>query len=324
MAPLIFFVFSIGVLWYQWKDSWITALRLDGFPVEKTPRLNARADNALFDEDVPRCPNCGKRIDPALSVCPACGYALVPHPARVRCKHCGKRIPADAAVCPRCQADRSAELARAAQPRRAPKFARGVAFALAALCLLCVGWLVYRVVVTTVLPRGFAANTATPAPTQVVYVIHVVVTPIPSPTRAPSPTARAAPTLARRSATMPASGAYAAPRLSGPADKTVYTGADANILLEWQPVSTSGLGEDEWYAVSISYTTRERRVITQTRWSKETRWSVPRDWRDDAAPDAPTFQWQVVVVRVAGSDPLTAPTRTPISPASATRVFIWH
>jgi hypothetical protein len=123
----------------------------------------------------------------------------------------------------------------------------------------------------------------TQAPTQVIQVIYVVATspastatliptlaPTPTPRFSPSPTRKGArtPTAARATAT-PVPRMYPAPQLLGPANTTVYTGAAANIVLEWQPISSAGLGENEWYRISISYTGRDGKPIEQIRWSTD-------------------------------------------------------
>ena len=270
-------------------------------------------------------------------MCLACGYEILLHHERVRCKHCGNRIPADAAVCPRCKADRSAELARGARHSRIPAFVRVGAIIVGVLLLICVGWVIFRAITTNALVRVLGLYEPTRAPTRVIQVIYVVVTPVPptptfSPTPSATPTPRVSPTPTRRGARTPSPapavtlppGFYPAPQLLAPANTTVYNGADAVIILEWQSVAASGLRENEWYAISISYTARSGSPATQTRWSKETRWTVPKVWWNDAAPDARTFKWKVAVVRVEGVEPLASPSRTPISPDSVTRSFIWH
>jgi hypothetical protein len=269
-------------------------------------------------------------VNAADSVCAACGYELVVRRERIRCSHCGSRIPADAAVCPRCGVDPRA--------RRFPHAARVGAIAIAALLLMCCGWVAIRAVTTNTLGRALGLDQPTTVPTQVVQVIYVVATPIsPTPTLTPNPTAtptpRFSPTPTRRGARtatpVPTSaavapGAYAAPQLVSPLNATVYQGADSVITLQWQPVSPNGLRENEWYYITMAYTARDGTPGFRYGWSKETRWNVPSAAWNDAANDARTYKWYVAVMRIQGADPLMSPSKTPVSPNSATRTFIWH
>ncbi len=279
-----------------------------------------------------RCPNCGKRNPPDTTRCAACSYEFIPRRARVRCNHCGKRVPADQLECPHCGKDPNAS--------RIPFAARVVAIFLVAILIGCCGWIAFRAVTV-----GFGANLAppNPTPTQVVQIIIVVATtaappptaqllPSPTPTRTTTPTSRFSPTPTRRGAratltptvtrTVPPP-FYAAPRLVAPLNATIYTGADAAITLEWQAVAPSGLRENEWYLVSLAHTGGDGKPATRKGWSKETRWSVIRDWYADISPDARTVSWNVTVMRVEGADPFGAPS-TPGSPPSATQTFIWN
>ena len=105
---------------------------------------------------------------------------------------------------------------------------------------------------------------------------------------------------------------------------TVYPGADANILLEWLPVSLSGLRENEWYEIKLIYTARGNAPGEYRHYSKETRWTVQTAWRADLSLDARLVKWYVTVVRVEGLDPFASLNRAPISAPSATRSFIWN
>ncbi|MDE3089096.1 MAG: zinc ribbon domain-containing protein [Chloroflexota bacterium] len=295
--------------------------------------MPALSENLELKDDAPRCPRCGKRVTPDADTCAACGYELVPRRTRVRCDHCGRRIPADAAVCPRCGADRSADLARAARPSRGSCLLRVAAIAFAGLLLVCVGWVVFRAVTTNTLARALGLIERTSAPTQVVQVIYVVVTPVPptatlTSTPTATPTSKFSPTPTRRSARTPTAapvGFYAAPVLTAPANTTVYSdGVNSIITLQWQPVSPNGLRENEWYYIAITYVARDGTPGLRTGWSKEAHFDVKGEWWNDAASDARMFKWNVSVMRVEGADPLASPNRTPASPSSATRTFFWN
>lgn len=289
-------------------------------------------------DNTSRCPECGKRIPTGASICPACGYKFIPRIVRVRCKRCGRRIPADAAKCPRCGTARSAERAQPdARASRAPLVVLMGAILVGALLVVCIGWIIFRALTTNVLSRMPGLNDPALTPTPVILVTYVIATPIPAaPTLAPSATltrtSRFSPTPTRRGARTPTPtrrvtprlGAYAAPQLIAPANATIFTGADASILLEWQPVSASGLPENEWYMISLSFTGHEGSPVSQTGWSKETRWRVPNDLWSDVSPNARTFRWNITVIRIEGSDPFASPSHTPASPTSATRSFLWN
>ncbi len=264
-----------------------------------------------------------------MQVCSACGYEFLPHVQRIRCGQCGRRIPADQEVCPRCGRDPHAE-------RRFR--ARWLAAIVGALLVLCVGWFVYRMIATNTLARalGLAPATAGP-PTVVVHVIYVVATtaaPMPTVTYTPTATSipRVSPTPTRRGALTatatrrptPAPGTYPAPQLTAPPNGALYSGPDATIALEWSPVAASGLRENEWYQISLTFTDRVGKLVSQVAWSKETRWVVRGDWWSQASPDTRTFQWQVSTVQIEGIDPYVSPTRAPTSPPSVVRTFVWN
>ncbi|MBI5302339.1 MAG: zinc ribbon domain-containing protein [Chloroflexi bacterium] len=290
--------------------------------------LNPPEKLIVFDDDATRCPRCGKRLSADVGVCPACGYALIARHVRIRCARCKKRIPADARVCPRCGQD--------PHPKPIPRVVRLGALVIGGLMLLvCIGWVAYRAMTTDVLSRALGQPEPTRAPTivQMLYVVATPVTPTPTivfpPTLAPTP--RVSPSATPRGArntplpvpTVSLPG-YGAPQLIAPLNALIYPNGDAQVVLEWQSVSPSGLRENEWYAITVAYTARDGKPATQTRWTKETRWTVPSAYWSDAAPDARTFRWQVSVVRVEGIDPITSTSRVQVSPPSATRTFIWN
>ncbi len=247
---------------------------------------------------------------------------------RVRCAHCKQRVPADVTVCPRC--------GKNPHPKPIPPAVRiGVLVLIGILLVACLGWVVYRALTTDVLSRAFGPPEPT-RPATVVQIFYVVATPAlptativfpptlaPTPRVTPSATPRGARTTSLPVPTVPPAG-YAATQLVAPLNALILNGADVPVVLEWQSVSPSGLRENEWYAITVAYTARDNKPATQTRWTKETRWNVPNAYWNDAAPDARTFRWQVSVVRVEGIDPITSPSRTPISPSSAIRTFIWN
>ncbi len=277
-----------------------------------------------------RCPRCGKRLTVGVQVCSACGYEFLPHLQRIRCGQCGRRIPADAVICPRCGADPGTE-----HRSRARWVVAGI---VGAFLVVCLGWVVYRALTTDALARalGFALPTSGP-PTQVIQVIYVIattaaptptLTPIPIATAtarfSPTPTRRGAPTATLTPKPTPAARTYAAPQLAAPPNGALYTSANANIVLEWQPVAASGLRENEWYQISVTFTGRDGKPVSQIAWSKETRWAVRGDWWSQASLDNRTFQWQVMTVQIEGIDPYASPTRAPLSPLSAVRTFVWQ
>ncbi|MCI0476539.1 MAG: zinc ribbon domain-containing protein [Anaerolineales bacterium] len=289
-------------------------------------------ESARLNDDAPRCPSCAKRISADATNCPACGYELLPRRTRIRCKRCGSRIPADATVCPRCKNDPHKE-------RIPPILVRGVAIGVGIVLLICVGWIIFRAFATNTLVRALNLNPPTAVPTRVIQVIHVVASPIPpTPTQTatitPTPTSRFSPTPTKRgaktatpaiSATPPLPpGFYPMPQLLAPANTTVYTGANANILLEWAPVSPNTLRENEWYEIKLNYTARNNTPGEYRYYTKETRWKVQTDRHVDLSPDARTVKWIVTVVRAEGLDLFASLNRAPISAPSAARVFIWN
>ena len=249
--------------------------------------------------------------------------------ARITCAHCQSRIPADSAVCPRCGANPHAN--------GFPRAALVGVIVIGALLVVCCGWIALRVATTNTLARALGfIDTPTATPTQVVQIIYVVATPLPPtvpPTPTATPTSRFSPTPTRRGArastpsptrTAAVQNSYAAPQLVAPLNATVYEGADSVITLQWQPVSPNGLRESEWYFITLAYTARDGTPGFRYGWSKETRWNVPAAAWYDAANDARTFNWNVAVMRIQGAEPLMSPSKTPVSPNSATRTFIWH
>lgn len=104
----------------------------------------------------------------------------------------------------------------------------------------------------------------------------------------------------------------------------VYGGASAVIVLEWQSVAPSGLRENEWYEVRLTYTAHDGTTGDYRRYSKETQWTVPSELYKEVASTARMFTWNVQVVRADGVDPLPTLNRVYISPAGTPRAFIWN
>ncbi len=235
-------------------------------------------------------------------------------------------------MCPRCQGNPRAD-------RIPPIIPRLAAIFVGVVLLICVGWIIFRVFATNTLVRALNLNPPAVVPTKIVQVMYVIASPIPptpTPTATPTatPTSRFSPTPTKRGAktatpaitTTPTllPGFYPVPQLLAPANTTVYAGADANILLEWLPASTGGLRENEWYEIKLTYSARGNTPGEYRHYTKETRWTVRTDWRNDLAPDARVVKWYVTIVRVDGLDPFASLNRAPISAPSMTRSFIWN
>jgi len=176
----------------------------------------------------------------------------------------------------------------------------------------------------------------TRVPTKIVQVIYVVATPVP-PTAtlvpSPTPTPPITPTPTRRGArpaatTVPATiippGFYPAVPLSAPVNATVYAGANAVIVLEWQTVAPGGLKENEWHEIKINFVGRDGKPAERKSYTKETRWILSPDLYREISTSARAFNWTVTLVRVEGIDPLASLNRTTITVGSSTRTFIWN
>ncbi len=259
----------------------------------------------------------------------------IPRRKRINCSNCGYRVPADALLCPHCRAD----------PRQwRLRWSTALLLLLGALLFIYLCVLTIRILpaligsVSIPEPTATASPTRTPTITIVVQAMELTATPSPitlPPTLPPSatptttsrftltPTRRGAPTgTPTLGSPTPKLADYAAPKLTAPLNMAMFSGSDANIALEWQSVSTSGLRENEWYQVSASYTARTG-AITQTVWSRETRYQVKKEWWNDALPSARIFSWNIQVMRVEGADPYASPSRVPASPPSETFKFEW-
>lgn len=135
--------------------------------------------------------------------------------------------------------------------------------------------------------------------------------PTATPTATPLPTETITPTP-----TPP----YPAPHLLSPRDGSVFSGADAVILLNWASVGL--LGPDEWYAVRMR---REGPVTEQVPlgWTKSTSWRVPADLYVAGLAEPQAFFWQVVVMVKTGEDGEGRWTGAEIGPRSEMRTFGW-
>jgi len=226
---------------------------------------------------------------------------------RINCRNCGYRIRSDAEICPHCHVN---------PQTRKPLPSNLLIAVLVGLVLVFVCVLAAQFLINPL--TQFAGLGLKPPPTTVIQIIYTVATQAP-------PSATNAPTITpTRLAPSPVPTDNGAPKLNAPANNANFSGADAEIVLEWTSVVANGLRENEWYLVTISYTARDGKAITQSGWSRETRWSVKKDWWSDASLAARTFSWNVQLMRVDGADPFTSPTRTPATPPSETRKFVWQ
>jgi len=231
--------------------------------------------------------------------------------------------------CPRCGNNPHAE-------RVPPIVWRIVAVLVGVGLLVCIGWVIFRALTTNGLTNMLGLNQPTPAPTQVIQVIYVVATPVPptatttpssTPTKIVSPTAiprgaKPAPTVVPPTVIPP--GFYPAVVLNTPANATVYAGANAAIVLEWQAVAPGSLKENEWYEIQLTFTGRDSKPAERKSYTKETRWILSPDLYKEISLTVRTIKWTVNVVRVEGFDPLAALNRTPITVGSSSRTFIWN
>jgi DNA-directed RNA polymerase subunit RPC12/RpoP len=288
-------------------------------------------ESAQLNDEILRCPQCGKRLIGDPSACSACGFELLPHHARIHCKHCGSRILANLQKCPHCHADPRAG--------RIPPIVVRLGMAVACLLLLvCVGWIIFRAIATNTLPRILGLSQPTFAPTEIIEIIHVVVTPESPSATTPTmpmviPTSRSMPTATPRGgrgaatppSPVPASvGFYPTVQLFSPANATVYSGANAVILLEWRTVAPLGLRENEWYEAKISFAGRGNTPAERKSYTKETNWIVSADLYKEVSADVRLFKWNVTVMRVDGIDPLASPNRSPVNAPSPTGSFYWN
>jgi hypothetical protein len=252
---------------------------------------------------------------------------------RINCRNCGYRIHADAEICPHCHADPRT-------PRPLPSNLLIAVLVLLMLGVVCAVGFVYFLDPI----RQLASIGLNPQPTTTVRIIFTVATPItptatalststPLPTAtatsrfSPTPTRKGAPTAsatATRPTQTPGPNDYGAPKLVSPAIGAFFAGIDTDFALEWQNVAPNGLRENEWYLITITYTSRANVTVTQTSWSRETKWNVKKDWWNDASLNSRTFYWNVQLMQIDGADPYSSPARTPVSRLSETWKFLWQ
>ncbi|MHB9034686.1 MAG: hypothetical protein ACYC6L_16765, partial [Anaerolineae bacterium] len=145
-----------------------------------------------------------------------------------------------------------------------------------------------------------------------------VATPMPaaSPTVTPTPkkTSRTAPTP-RPTALNAATMRYLSPILLAPANKYVFEGTDAAVMLNWNSVGI--LGKKQWYQVRIWVKADQEEPFTY--YTKSTSWRPQVGFYN--VDDAPyTIRWQVQVVEIGRNknDIML------LSPASSSYQFYWR
>jgi hypothetical protein len=112
---------------------------------------------------------------------------------------------------------------------------------------------------------------------------------------------------------------FAAPRLLGPEDGTVFVGEAEKIVLRWESVGL--LAEDEWYAVSLRYLQGGQLQYSGNR-VKENKWQLPVEFFfAKADPPERVYQWDVTMIRVESGP--KGETDTDISPRSESWTFYW-
>jgi RNA polymerase subunit RPABC4/transcription elongation factor Spt4 len=289
-----------------------------------------------------KCKRCGLTVRPGLTMCPECGAWLRVRTKKVRCLHCGQRASAALTICPHCGAElrhnvwsqmlllvvvlaglglglvltpvvsrrsREVKLASGALPRVKLPLADlpGLSFLVSSptpTSMPTATPTVTRRPTYTPTATRTSTPTATATATSTEIGSPTPETPTPTPTLAPTAT----PTLV-----------FAAPRLFGPEDGTVFVGEAEKIVLRWESVGV--LAEDEWYAVGLRYLQSGQLQYNGHR-VKENDWELPADFFF-AKADLPerAYQWDVTVIRVElgpkgeiGSD---------ISPRSESRTFYW-
>lgn len=141
---------------------------------------------------------------------------------------------------------------------------------------------------------------------------QTLILPLPTPTPTLTPTPGPSPTPTPRPP-------YEAPVLLSPVNESVFD-ADDPIVLQWTSVGI--LGEGEWYQVTVVNTSAPGsapyRVTTKT-----TSLRLPPDIRPSSAT-LQTFQWNVVVVRQAGTYSDGSPRYITLSPTPPSRTFVWR
>ncbi|MDQ1300196.1 MAG: LysM protein, partial [Chloroflexota bacterium] len=144
-----------------------------------------------------------------------------------------------------------------------------------------------------------AAPTATPRP-----LPTFTRTPIPAPTATPAP-------------------AMAAPILGNPGNGASYSGENAQIVLEWQPASGTGLPSGAFYAVTILYTEKGAEVVQPPLETTATGIRVPLWLWGLADQPARKYTWFVQIVQRA-TDGKGGTRPIPLSLPSEKRSFYWN
>jgi LysM repeat protein len=109
---------------------------------------------------------------------------------------------------------------------------------------------------------------------------------------------------------------YQAPQLLAPINSSEFSGAKANILLNWTAVGV--LSERESYVLRVWRSEHDAEPLREV-WLRTTSWRVPAELYPKGA-SLRSFLWQVVVMsRAAEGEPGIA-----ISPASPMRQFFWQ
>lgn len=274
-----------------------------------------------------RCRTCGAQVKSGLGVCPVCGASLgrvriLGH--RVRCRSCQKRVPSGVKICPYCGAPLRSTL------RVVIRFLVILLILEAALYLgmYCMPWRHLRALWQLVRPPEvtFLATptfTSTRTPTVTVTITptrtrtptntsvpptNTVVPPTATNTRIPAPTATPKPK-------------YPAPKLILPDDGTEFRGGDAQIALQWESVGT--LAEEEWYAVSVTFTAAGVTQYDGT-WTKDSSWILPAGLYNRAGQNERGFSWQVTVMKQTGTKADGGRQGVAVSSSSARRTFFWY
>jgi len=142
-------------------------------------------------------------------------------------------------------------------------------------------------------------------------------TPTPTPTKTPTPTPTKTP-----------GSAFSAPVLLYPPDGKKFGGgvglsltseAGVPVLLNW--MSEGLLSEDEWYMVSVRYMAGAGIAQQVTELTKATSYFVPLEMRPPQDTLSHLFEWDVGLVKEAGT---FRDGMEPISPRSETRTFYWY
>lgn len=289
-----------------------------------------------------KCKRCGLTVRPGPTICPECGARLRVRTRKVRCLHCGQRASAALTICPRC----GAELRASVWPQVLSLVAVlvGLGLGLALTPLVSHGLREIKLA-SGALPRvklppadlpglSFLIPSLTPTSTPTVtptVTRRPTYTPTATRTATPTATATATPTeMGSPTPEMPTPTptlaptatptlVFAAPRLLGPEDGTVFVGGSEKIVLRWESVGM--LAADEWYSVSLRYLQGGQLQYSGNR-VKENEWQLPAEFFfAKADPPGRVYQWDVTVIRVESGP--KGETGTDISPRSESRTFYW-